>query len=115
MYCDKHIHIVNEIDHAYCCMRTFKITDELISKTKDNVYKKIIVGWVKITCYTISSFIWRPHCLSNEKYIGWLVDKSEDYNERGHQDGKRSAIKYCGLKNISTISNFTIEKQWHDY
>ena len=44
MYCDKHKQIFTEIDNAYRCMRTLKITDELISKTKDNICK-IMLLW----------------------------------------------------------------------
>ena len=57
MYYDKHKQYFNEIDHAYRSMRTLKDTDELISKIKDHVYKNVIVKRVKITCYTVSSFI----------------------------------------------------------
>ena len=32
IYCDKHKRILSEMDNAYRCMRTLKITDELISK-----------------------------------------------------------------------------------
>ena len=31
------------MNHAYCCMRTFNITDVLISKTKDHVYKTMLL------------------------------------------------------------------------
>ena len=34
MYCDKHKQIFTEMDNAYRCMRTLKITDNLISKRK---------------------------------------------------------------------------------
>ena len=30
MYCDKHTQISNKMDHAYRCMRSLNITDELI-------------------------------------------------------------------------------------
>ena len=32
IYCDKHKQFFTEMDHVYRCMRTFKITDELIYK-----------------------------------------------------------------------------------
>ena len=57
MYCDKHNQYFNEMDYTYRSMRTLKDTDELISKIKDNVHKNVIVKRVKITCYTVSSFI----------------------------------------------------------
>ena len=64
---------------------------------------------VKVTCYTIRSFIWRPHYLSNEKIVRGLVDKSEDHIEGVHQDSKRNERIYC-VNKFSTISKFSIEK-----
>ena len=43
MYCEKRKHNFNEIDHAYRCMRLLKITDKLITKTKDHVYNTILL------------------------------------------------------------------------
>ena len=47
MYCDKHEFFLNEMDHAYRCMKLFNIMDELIS----------IMERFKFTCHTIRSFI----------------------------------------------------------
>ena len=41
IYHDKHKQMFTEMDNAYRCMRTLKITDDLISKTKDYICKKI--------------------------------------------------------------------------
>ena len=38
MYCDKNNQFFTKPDHVYRCMRILKITDGLISKTKDHVY-----------------------------------------------------------------------------
>ena len=43
MYCDKYKHIFTEMDNAYRCMRTLKITDKLISKTKDHICKTMLL------------------------------------------------------------------------
>ena len=47
MYCDKHEQCFNEMDHAYRCLKSFNIMDELIS----------IMKRFKFTCHTIRSFI----------------------------------------------------------
>ena len=39
IYCDKHKHIFTEMYNAYRCIRTLKITDKLISRTKDHICK----------------------------------------------------------------------------
>ena len=43
MYCDKHKQIFTEIDNAYRCMRTLKITDELNSTTKHYICKTMLL------------------------------------------------------------------------
>ena len=44
MYCDKHQQLFTEMDHTYRCMRTFKITDELISNTKNMFIRQYYCG-----------------------------------------------------------------------
>ena len=44
IYCDKHRHIFTEMDNAYRCMRTLKITDKLISKQKIIFVKQYYCG-----------------------------------------------------------------------
>ena len=34
---------MTEMDNAYRCMRTLNITDDLISKTKDHIYKTTLM------------------------------------------------------------------------
>ena len=41
--CDKHKQNFTERDNAYCCMRTLKITDKLISKTNEHICKTILL------------------------------------------------------------------------
>ena len=41
--CDKHKQIFTRMGNAYLCMRTLKITDNLILKTKDHICKTINV------------------------------------------------------------------------
>ena len=47
MYCDKRKQTFNEMNHAYRCMRTLIITDDLFSKTNDHVYKTMLL-WRKL-------------------------------------------------------------------
>ena len=44
MYCDKHEQFFIEIDHTYRCMRTLKITDELITEIKIMLIKQCYCG-----------------------------------------------------------------------
>ena len=43
MSCYGHKQMFTEMDNAYRCMRILKITDDLTSKTKDNIYKKMLL------------------------------------------------------------------------
>ena len=43
IYCDKHKQFFTEMDNAYRCMRTFKVTDDLNSKTKDHICKTMLM------------------------------------------------------------------------
>ena len=101
IYCDKHKQILTEINNAYRCMRTLKITDDLISKTKDHICKTILM-WRELKIpVTLSAHLFEDHIVYQmENIIGGLADKSEDHIERDHQDGKRSERIYCGLTNF---------------
>ena len=43
MYCNKHKQFFTEMNSVYRCMRTLKITDMLISKTKDYIRKTMLL------------------------------------------------------------------------
>ena len=57
MYYDKHKQTFSEMDHVYRCMRTIKITDELISKTHYHVYKIMLLSRELKLPVTTSAFI----------------------------------------------------------
>ena len=89
------------MDNAYRCMRTLKITDKLISKTKDHICKTMLL-WRQLKIpVTPSAHLFEDHIVYQmENIVGGLADKSEDHIERAHQDGKRSERKYCGVVNF---------------
>ena len=101
IYCDEHKHMFTEMDHAYRCMRTLKLTDEFISKNKAHVYKTILL-WRELKLPVIpSAYLFEDHIVYKiENIIDFLAEKSEDYIERIHQDGKHSEKRYCGLTNF---------------
>ena len=98
IYCKEHRKFLTEMDNAYCCMRTVTITDDLIIKTKEHICKTMLL-WRKLKIpVTPSAHLFEDHILYQMKNIaGGLADKSEDYIERAHQDGKRSEKKICGV------------------
>ena len=101
MYCDKYKQNFNKVDHAYRCMRSLKITDELISKIKDNVYNTILLLRELKLPITPSTHLFEDHIIYQmTNIVGGLADKSEDHIERAHQDGKCSERIYCGLINF---------------
>ena len=89
------------MDNAYRCMRTLKITDDLISNTKDHICKTMLM-WRELKIpVTPSTHLFEDHIVYQmENIVGGLADKSEDHIERAHQDSKRSERKYCGLTNF---------------
>ena len=89
------------MDNAYCCMRTLKITDNLISKIKYYICKTMLM-WRELKIpVTPSTHLFEDHIVYQmENIVGGLADKSEDHIERVHQDGKRSERLYCGLTNF---------------
>ena len=100
-YCDKHKHILTEMDNAYRCMRTLKVTDDLIPKTNDHICKTMLL-WRELKLHvTPSPHLFEDHIVYQiEHIVGGLADKSEDHIDRSHQDGKRSERMYCGLTNF---------------
>ena len=61
---------------------------------------------VTITSNTTILYIWRTYYKSNEKFVVGLTNKSEDRIGKIHQDGKKIASRYKGIK-IYTIADFT--------
>ena len=102
MYCKEHKQILTEMDNAYRCMRTLIITDDLVTKTKDHICKKMLL-WRKFKIAVIpSANSFEDHIVYQIKKIlmvVWLI-KGKDHIERFHQDGKRSERKYCGVTNF---------------
>ena len=89
------------MDHVYRCMRALKNTDELISITKDHVYKTMLLQRELKLPVTPSVHLFEGHIVYQLKNIvGGLANKSEDHIERAHQDGKCSERIYCGLTNF---------------
>ena len=43
IHCDKHKQMFTEMDNAYRCMRTLKLMDEIILKTKDHICKTMLM------------------------------------------------------------------------
>ena len=79
------------MNHSYRCMRSLNITDELISKTKDHVYKTILICRKSNLHITPSTRLFEDHIIYRMiNIVGRLADKSEDHFERAHQVGKRS-------------------------
>ena len=111
MYGNKRKQIFVEMDNTYRCTRTFKITDELISKTKGHICKTMLL-WRELKLpVTPSAHLFEDHIVHQMKNIGGgLADKSENYIERACQNGKRSERIYCGLINFkqSQISQIKI-------
>ena len=101
IYCNEHKQILTEMDNAYRSMRTLKITDDLTSKTKDHVYKTMLMSRELKIPVTPSTHLFEDHIVYRmENIVGGLADKSEDHIERSHQDGERSEKIYCGLTNF---------------
>ena len=61
IYCDKHKHMFTELDHAYRCMITLKLTDKFISKTKAHVYKTILLWRELKVPVTPSAYLFEYH------------------------------------------------------
>ena len=101
IYCDKRKRFFKEINHTHRFIRSLKIADKLISKTKDDVYN-IILLWRKLKLHiTPSTRLFESHIVYQmKKIVGDLADKSEDHIERDNQDGKRSERMYCALINF---------------
>ena len=99
IYCNKHKQFVTEMDNSYRCMRTLKVTDDLIYKTKDHVCKTMLL-WRELKLYvTPSTLLFEDHIVYQmEHIVGGLTDKNED------QDSKRSERMHCSLK----INDFMI-------
>ena len=77
MYCDKHKQILNEMDHAYRCMRTLKITNELNSKTKDHITNTMLLCRNLKLSITSSAHVFEGHIVYQMKHIvSGLADKS---------------------------------------
>ena len=61
IYCDKHKHMFTELDHAYRCMITLKLTDKFILKTKAHVYNTILL-WRELKLpVTLSAYLFEDH------------------------------------------------------
>ena len=76
-------------------MRPFKITDDLISKTKDHICKIMLLRRELKMPVTLSARLFEDHITYQmQNIVGALVDKSEDHIERALQDGKRSEKIY---------------------
>ena len=75
MYCDKHKKNT-EMDNAYCCMRTLKTTDKLITETKEHVCKTMLL-WRKLKLpVTLSTRLFEDHIIYQMKNIvGGLANK----------------------------------------
>ena len=82
-------------------MRTLTITNDLSTKAKDHVCKSTLM-WRKLKILvTPSVHLFEDHILYQMKNIvSGLANKSKNYIERAHQDGKRSKRKYCGVTNF---------------
>ena len=85
IYFDKHKQFFTEMDYTYRCMRTLKITDDLISKTNDQICKTMLM-WRELKIpVTPSTHLFEDHIVYQmEKNVGRLADKSEDHIERAH-------------------------------
>ena len=101
MYCDKRKQFLKVMNHTHRFIRSLKITDRSISKTKDDVYN-IMLLWRKLKLpITPSTHLFESHIVYQiKKIVGGLADKSEDHIERDNQDGKRSERIYCALINF---------------
>ena len=61
IYCDKHKQFFTVMDNAYHCIRTLKITDDLISKTKDHICKTMLM-WRELKIpVTLSVHLFEDH------------------------------------------------------
>ena len=89
------------MDNVYRCMRTIKITNELISTTKDHICKLMLM-WRELKIpVTPFAHLFEDHIVYQiEHIVGGLADKNEDHIERVHQDGKRIERIHCGLTNF---------------
>ena len=87
-----------EMDNVYRCMRTLKITDEIISKIKDYICKTMLLQRELKLPVILPTHLFEDHIVrKKENIVGGLADKSEDHIEKAHQDGKRNKRMYCGL------------------
>ena len=109
-YCNKHKQFVSEMDNSYRCMRTLKVTDDLIYKIKDHVCKTMLL-WRELKLYvTPSTLLFEDHIVYQiEHIVGGLTDKNEDHIRRSHQDSKRSERIYCGLTNVQKSQIFQLK------
>ena len=120
-----HKQILTEMDNTYRCMRTLKVTDGLISKTNDQICKRMS-SWRELKLHvTPSAYLFEDHIVYQMEYIvGGLADKREDNIERSHQDGKRSERIHIGLinfqqfqvtqlKNKDMITNLQVKLKSH--
>ena len=83
------------MDNVYRCMRILKITDDLISTTKDHICKTILIQRELKIPVTTSVHLFEDHIVYQmENIVGGLADKSEDHIERSYQDGKRIKLIY---------------------
>ena len=61
------------MDNAYRCMRTLKITDKLISKTKDHICKTILLWGELKLLVTPSAHLFEDHIVHEmKKYCWWF-------------------------------------------
>ena len=100
-YCDKHKQFFTEMDNVYHCMRTLKVMDDLIFKTKDHICKTMLL-WRELKLHIIpSTYLFEDHIVYQmEHIVGGLTDKNKDHIKRSHQDCKRSERMHCGLTNF---------------
>ena len=80
MYCDKHKQFFTEINNAYHCIRTLKITNMLISKIKYHICKTMLL-WRELKLpVTPSAHLFEDNIVYQmENIVGDLADKSEDH------------------------------------
>ena len=99
IYFKDHKQISTEMGNAYRCLRILIITDALIEKTKDHIFKTMLL-WRKLKMPVTPSAHWFEDYIvyQMENIVGGLADKSEDHIKRAYQDGKRSEKKIVELQ-----------------
>ena len=76
-------HTFTEMNNAYRCMRTLKITNKLISKTKDHICKTMLLWRELKSPVTPSTHLFEDYVVYQmENIVGDLVEKSEDHIEK---------------------------------